>query len=293
MSLRLEMLQVARLGPGVLGAEAADRVAAFVRSQQHPDGGFRNRAGDSDLYYTSFAVDALTALQLELPATLESYLLQHDPAQLDFVHASCLARLLSAMPGQAGHAEIAAALARLEDFRSLDGGYNQTPAAATGSCYAGFLAVGAYADHRQLPPYPEGIAECQQALAQPGGGWANDALFAVPNVPATAAAVAVARQLRLPLPATTAAFLLSALHPLAGGFAPFPGAPLPDLLSTAVALHALDSLQADFGGITDLCLDFIDTLWTAEGGFHGNWDDDVLDLEYTYYGLLALGHLAL
>ena len=34
-------------------------------------------------------------------------------------------------------------------------------------------------------------------------------------------------------------------------------------------------------------------LWSAAGGFHGNWADDTLDPEYTYYGLLALGHLAL
>ena len=43
----------------------------------------------------------------------------------------------------------------------------------------------------------------------------------------------------------------------------------------------------------DSILDFIDSLWTAAGGFHGTWDDDDLDIEYTYYGLLALGHLAL
>jgi hypothetical protein len=78
-----------------------------------------------------------------------------------------------------------------------------------------------------------------------------------------------------------------------GGFLPFPGAPIPDLLSTAVALHALDGLQTDFSRIGEPCLDFVDSLWTAKGGFHGTWDDDVLDLEYTYYGLLALGHLAL
>jgi hypothetical protein len=39
-------------------------------------------------------------------------------------------------------------------------------------------------------------------------------------------------------------------------------------------------------------LDFIDTLWSAEGGFHGHWADDHLDAEYTFYGLLALGHLS-
>ena len=37
---------------------------------------------------------------------------------------------------------------------------------------------------------------------------------------------------------------------------------------------------------------FLDTLWTAAGGFHGPWADDHLDVEYTFYGLLALGHLS-
>ena len=67
---------------------------------------------------------------------------------------------------------------------------------------------------------------------------------------------------------------------------------MPDLLSTAVALHALDGLQVPFGPYREACLDFVDTLWTAEGGFHGNWDDDALDIEYTYDGALALGHLS-
>ena len=60
-----------------------------------------------------------------------------------------------------------------------------------------------------------------------------------------------------------------------------------------MALHALDGLQLEFSAQKEHVLDFVDTLWTAEGGFHGTWDDDDLDLEYTYYGLLALGHLAL
>lgn len=68
---------------------------------------------------------------------------------------------------------------------------------------------------------------------------------------------------------------------------------MPDLLSTAVGLHCLDGLQFPLANVQDACLDFIDSLWTAEGGFHGTWDDEVLDIEYTYYGLLALGHLSL
>ena len=293
MSLRLEMLQVARLAPAVLGDEATDRIAAFVDRCRNPDGGFAARDGTSDLYYTSFAVDALTALRRPLPGQLGGFLLAQDPAALDFVHATCLARLLSALPELSGNPLAAASLARVEEFRTPDGGYNQAPGSATGSSYACFLAYGAHADHGRQPPDPDNLAACLAGLAHAGGGWANDAAFPVPNVPATAAAVAVARNLRMPLPGDTAGFLLSAFHAPSGGFLPFPGAPMPDLLSTAVALHALDGLQVPLTGLKEGCLDFIDSLWTADGGFYGNWEDDTLDLEYTYYGLLALGHLAL
>jgi prenyltransferase beta subunit len=67
---------------------------------------------------------------------------------------------------------------------------------------------------------------------------------------------------------------------------------MPDLLSTAVALHALSGLEVDLSSVREHCLDFIDTLWTNDGSFHGNWTDEILDTEYTFYGLLALGHLA-
>jgi hypothetical protein len=68
---------------------------------------------------------------------------------------------------------------------------------------------------------------------------------------------------------------------------------MPDLLSTATALHALSSLKVELGPWKEPCLDFIDTLWNSRGGFCGNWEDSHLDCEYTYYALLALGHLSL
>jgi hypothetical protein len=77
-----------------------------------------------------------------------------------------------------------------------------------------------------------------------------------------------------------------------GGFFASPDAPLPDLLSTATALHALGSLHVPIDGIREACLDFVDSLWTSQGAFYGTWADDVPDCEYTFYGLLALGHLA-
>jgi len=44
MSLRLEMLQVARLAPKVLG-DSTDLVRQFILHQQNADGGFKDRAG--------------------------------------------------------------------------------------------------------------------------------------------------------------------------------------------------------------------------------------------------------
>ncbi len=289
------MLQVARLGPSVLGEEACQLIEKYIRNQQNNDGGFRDRDGKSDLYYTSFAIDALTALQVEIPeASICAYLENENKKlpDLDFVHLCCLARSSSALKEHRETKNIQPVLDRIEQFRTPDGGYNQITDYATGSAYACFLAWGAYSDHGISVPNQSGIADCLDSLATTDGAWSNDVDFPVPNVPSTAAAVAVCRNLRRPVTDATAKWILSCHHPASGAFLAFPDAPMPDLLTTAVALHTLDALQTPLEPIRESCLDFIDSLWSAEGGFHGNWTDDQLDIEYTYYGLLALGHLA-
>ena len=111
------------------------------------------------------------------------------------------------------------------------------------------------------------------------------------TVPATAAAITLLHQLGMPIHAQAGDWLLAQIHS-DGGWLAVPGAPIPDLLSTATALHALSCLDRPLpGALREKCLDFVDTLWSAEGGFHGHWADDALDAEYTFYGLLALGHL--
>lgn len=293
MSLRLDMLQAARLAPRVLG-QAAARVEHFVRAQQAEDGGFRGRDGRSDLYYTSFGVDALSALKAETPGEgLRAYLESFGGGEdLDFVHLCCLVRLWSALAPVADPKLLTEMLSRVESFRSGDGGYDAASRGArAGSVYGCLLGYGAYADHGRNPPRPAELTGCLDGLRTGDGAWSNDALIRVGSVPAAAAAVTLCRSLAHPVPVETVDWLLGC-QDVQGGFRAFPGAPMPDLLSTAVALHALAGLQADLTPVRESCLEFLDTLWTSEGGFHGNWTDDVLDVEYTYYGLLALGHLA-
>lgn len=299
MSQRLQMLQVARLARRTLG-EASDLVVRFLRSLATPGGGYGNRAGLSDLYYTSFALDALVGLDAlpvgdtQAEATrgyLETF---GEGGGLDFIHRCCLARAWASQPVDAfPEQRRKALLAGVQSHRSGDGGYNSRAGASTGTAYGCFLAMNAHADLKQpLPetgPQAERLEACVLSLRAADGGFANSADQPEGSTTATAAAIATLRTLARPVPAGTAEWLLSRRHP-AGGFTAAPDAPIPDLLSTAVALHALDALDAPWREHRERMLDFLDTLWTAEGAFHGSWADDEPDAEYTFYGLVALGH---
>ena len=288
------MLQVARLAPQQLG-EAGERVERFYRARLNPDGGFQDRGGASDLYYTVFGIEGLLALRAALPlGAIVSYLRGFgDGESLDFVHLTCLARAWAAMSPEARvEAPAEEILDRVESYRSDDGGYAGDPSKQTGSAYQCFLALGAYQDLGRDMPRPGELATCLESLRAGDGGYANHPGGDVGLTTTTAAAVAVLRQLGREPDPELARWLLARLH-RDGGFFAAPATPIPDLLSTATALHALAVLQADLGAVKEPCLDFLDTLWSSEGGFYGHWADDTLDCEYTYYGLLSLGHLSL
>ena len=293
MSLRLEMLQVARLAPRLLG-ESTDLVTQYLRSQLLPAGGFADRAGNPDLYYTVFGLEGLSALRADIPyAQVASYLRSFQNAsQLDFVHLSCLCRCWAGMPEEARELiPVDSILQRVEYYHSADGSYAQEPGAEHGTVYGCFLALGAYQDLGQALPNPEAVIRCVLKLQCEDGGFTNQLDLPMGITPSTAAVVTLLRNLNHPIPSGLDDWLLTRHRP-EGGFFATPMTPMPDLLSTATALHALAGLQADLDPIREPCLDFIDTLWTSRGGFFGTWADDTLDVEYTYYGLLSLGHLS-
>jgi prenyltransferase beta subunit len=296
MSLRLEMLQVARLAPKLLG-ESTELVHDFLLRQQNEDGGFQDRGGKSDLYYTVFGLDGLLALQAEIPrARIATYLKSFGAGEgLDFVHLCCLARAWATIsnPAQPESGPPAREIVRrIEAFRARDGGFHSTRECEFGTAYAAFLAVGAYQDLKAEWHDPMRLAQSLKFLETNDGAWANERNVKVGSTNATAAAITTLRNLNVPVNHSAGDWLLARCQP-EGGFLAAPGAPIPDLLSTATALHALAGLQVSFARVKEKCLDFIDTLWTNEGAFHGQWADDHVDCEYTYYGLLALGHLSL
>src|SRR4051794_3260400 len=97
-SLRLEMLQVARLAPKILG-DSAELVRDFLLCQIGPGGGAIDRDGREDLYYTIFTLAGLQALQAGLPVDRVRPFLETfgDGTTLDFVHLGALARCWAAI----------------------------------------------------------------------------------------------------------------------------------------------------------------------------------------------------
>ena len=310
MSRRLQMLQVARLARQALG-DSASLVAERLANTAVASGGYANRAGQADLYYTPFAIDSLIALsEPSVPACggaggffdpasphaektfawLDSTFGQGS--ELDFVHRACLARVWAVRTG--GNDIDASRHQLAEQFllhQAADGGFASRPAADRGSVYGSFLVVNALADLGQplTNDSAAGIVASLQSLQAADGGWSNEPEQPFGSTPATAAAIVLLQSMNAAIPTDAVDWLMARLHP-SGGFLATPDAPMPDLLSTAVTLHALDAAAVEWRGHRDLILDFIDSLWSAEGGFHGSWADDNLDSEYTFYGLLALGH---
>jgi hypothetical protein len=287
------MLQVARLSPNLLG-DSSGLVRQFLRSQLLPDGGFTDRAGISDLYYTVFGLESFVALRDDPPAETIAYLERFaDGDGLNFVHLACLGRCWATLShGDYRRIPREAILRRIEAFRSLDGGYAQTPGAPAGTLYAAFLALGAYEDFQIPLPQPDRLLNSLHSLRSLDGAYSNQPCSPRGLTTSTAAAVLLFRHLDETPDAGLAGWLLARAHPQ-GGFLALPEAPVPDLLSTATALHALSTLHSPLDPVREPCLDFIDSLWTNRGGFYGSWGDDAIDCEYTYYALLSLGHLSL
>jgi prenyltransferase beta subunit len=286
------MLQIARLSPKQLG-DSSPLVARFLYSQLNEDGGFKDRSGSSDLYYSVFGLEGLIALGVEVPAAASGYLRGFGNGEgLDLLHLCCLIRCWANICRSGPPLDADALAAIIESHRTADGGYNTVPGAKMGTAYGCFVAIAAYQDLRMPILSPERVINCLHGLRAEGGGYSNQRDLPMGMTPATAAAATLFRHLGEDPPGELSAWLLSRCHK-EGGFHAAPAAPFPDLLSTATALHALSGMKASIDSIQEPCLDFVDSLWTNTGAFYGNWTEDALDCEYTYYGLLALGHLSL
>jgi len=292
MTIRLEMIRAVSRSKAAM-EDSISSVVNFLTACINTDGGFKGRDKQSDLYYTVFGLETLLALGSTFPRdrifTFIQEFTKKDP--IDLVHLAALIRCYANLSDNGIKKSLCDKLTKdLEKFRSKDGGFANDIGAEHGTAYSCFFALTAYQDLQIDMPSQSMVAQCIWALSIPGGGFTNNTKIKTASTNPTAAAMIVLNHLSQPPDKKDANWLLAQCTS-AGGFLAMPTAPIPDLLSTATALHALAVTGFEIDTIKERCLDFIDSLWCGKGGFYGNWADAVVDCEYTYYGLLALGHL--
>jgi len=292
MTILATMREAAARARGPLtDSGGAGAVVTFITSHLCDDGGFSGRSPGSDLYYTVFALMSLEALGADPPSATRDYLTAlADGEALDLVHLASLARcraILDADPADAAARD--GMLARLAALRCPGGGYSHVPHSDAPTAYGCFLALGAMQDLAAGPRDADNLAACIERMRSADGAYANVPSLPAGSTSATAAAVVALRHLDMPVSPEIAPWLMSQCK--SGGFLAVPAAPAPDLLSTATALHALAALDTPLGPLAEPCIDFVESLWTGEA-FTGHIADDTPDCEYTFYGLLAIGHLS-
>jgi hypothetical protein len=239
------------------------------------DGAFPDRGGKSDIYYTLFGCFVAEALSMnEILPSLKSYVKKAVTAEsTSGINLFCGAILYSKLYGLNGiterltkevKAEVEAK-AKVEERQAKNLGYDN---------FMGLLALYYLQDYRS-------ILKLKKRMKSLGGQ---------SDIPCSIAAAEAVINTIMGKSIKNSEGKLKSFYRHNGGFVALQNAPITDLLSTAVALYGLQFISSDLKDIKPDCLTFVDGLY-LNGGFRATEMDFDIDIEYTFYGLLALGAL--
>lgn len=292
-----------RLAVGAAAIDPAIRNqhAQWLRAQQRPDGGFAGREGDSDPYYTAFALRGLwifDALDDDVGSRAAAFLRQRlssresiiDLISLIFASAICelaVGQVVISDDDVQWREKVASLL---NSLRTGDGGFAKTPEGRAGSTYQTFLSVLCY-ELIDIPvPDQDGIESFLKAQEHADGGFLEIRAAKRPGVNPTAAAIGTLKTLgRLSTSEQddTASFL-SEMQSDEGGFTANTRIPFADLLSTFTGLLTLADLDASSQVNVEAVKRYALSMQSPEGGFVGFALDQTADVEYSFYGIATL-----
>lgn len=266
----------------------------YVLSKEHPAGGFMNRAGKPDLYYTMFGMTLAAALDVPMNVRQTQRFLNLVKLEelkltdfLAYVRSRMFADFLSIDESP-------------RDFRRLFQ-YQSPPEVIT--AYQKLIEKhepARFPFHNEYSPYSQFI---QMMLAQdlnqfyiplnfeqyqcPNGLFSNWTDESRSSTTATAAILAILRYYEGLIPQRESiVYYFAQCQNFDGGFKATHDSHGSDLISTATALWTL-SFYNQFTEHSST--DFISRTFMPNGGFSsGSWDRNT-DLKCSMYGLLALG----
>ncbi|MDM8160841.1 terpene cyclase/mutase family protein [Labilibaculum sp. K2S] len=307
----------------VLSEEAQSQIKSFLGSQKSEVGGFTNRAGKADLYYSVFGYTLALILDVKLDVLEERKYLKRIKyiGKLDFVHSMCFVRcdfllhlidlrqksrlsaskfltisfakdLILAKVEKSLKNNCSELLWELEENIANDGGYNHNKkGAARSTIYANYLMWTLYQDLQTDQDVLDEITDANRLLRAENGSFANEENSIDGVTSSTAAGLIMSSTSELEELVKTKDWLKQMLTKR-GGFKAGEGVPVADLLSTSTALLALQVTGENMQDYAENSVNFINLHWDESGGFFGSIADMTCDVEYTYYALLGLGVLS-
>jgi len=291
------------VGASRLTPEFRSRHANWLKNCQRDDGGFAGREGESDPYYTSFALRTLWVLgelDVETAESAGRFLrqrMQKRDSIVDLMSLIFAAAILEMASGVVVISDedhqwrdnVAALLAKL---RTEDGGFAKTPEGRAGSTYQTFLSVLCHELMEVPVPDVEGVLRFLVSQNQPDGGYREIRVAKRAGVNPTAAAIGSLKTLGH-LDATeqtdTIEFLLE-MQGDEGGLAANTRIPFADLLSSCTGLITLVDLGAASRLDAPRLQSYAESM-QRDGGFVGFALDQTPDVEYTFYGVATMSLL--
>jgi hypothetical protein len=254
----------------MLDPETLEEMKAFVRGQQTASGGFVDRGGKCDLYYSLFGLFVSEALGMhEVVPSLKRYIREvSQTGQLEGIHWHCAVILYAKLFG------VAALPPTLRQRPKASGDYDWSRQSSY-SLFINLLTFYYSEDYYRLYQAQRELRKIKPEVEMP--------------CPVTAANLVL--QHSFGIQTNMLADKLISFYRNDGSFSAVKNAPIGDLLSTGVALYAMKFICYDLRIQKPDCLEFVDSLY-SEGGFCATMLDPGTDVEYTFYGLLALGALA-
>lgn len=293
------------IGAAQLPEDLQKRHADYVLGKQRGDGGWAGREGESDIYYTSFALRSLAILGLldgevaeRSSQFLRSRLSQHEGI-VDLLSLVYSAKLIEAACGLDPLADQSdtwpAKLSELlSHLRRSDGGYSKSLQGQAGSTYQTFLVLLCLELIEEPIPAAGDIRAFVMRQRQEDGGFLEIRVGKRSGTNPTAAAIG-ALQVLGPVEEDVSEGAIDFLIDIQtdeGGFQANTRIPVPDVLSTFTACVTL----ADLGGLEEIEVDaavrYALSMQRSTGGFGGFEFDHAEDVEYTFYGLGTLALLA-
>jgi hypothetical protein len=265
-----QLVNTIRSGFLALDESVQNEITTFIKSQQNKNGGFVDRAGHSDLYYSLFGLWlSLATDQSELQKQLKSFVLNKTTSESKSPVEDLALLLIKSELDTSPEKQSVFSIIRtvFKKGRMIELSYQ---------FFLISLVIDAVGKNRGIYYF---FARIWIYFYKPKG-----------NIPCSLTAALLYARKILGLNTQNLQKKLSEFVIETGGFKAFEAVENADSLSTGVALFVLKETDFDLRVITPGCLDFVQNNY-SDGAFLSGDGDLTKDLEYTFYGLLALGSL--